>query len=255
MSEIVLNYTGLDNVPGKIVFNKSSDYFEWINRNKSKVESEVCEIDINEVKANGTYIIKPEKEGTYYSQVKIAVDVPRKIAVNSLGVRMVSGVNITGSTFKFSDMYVMDISSSADLIGGDATLATCLLTIGDLPTFLSLGHVTEDFYLTSGQENTVFLIISASGSLITMKLYNLSTLGKIPKDSYVLSITNGVSSDAILDSATFTYGIYNGDAPIATFATNYKQLFDGTSKTFEWSLLRNANDYSEVYAKCPTLEN
>lgn len=55
MSKIELNYTGMDQVAGKIVFNNSKDYYEWINRKNgssgsSGGESGGSSLTIDEIK-------------------------------------------------------------------------------------------------------------------------------------------------------------------------------------------------------------
>lgn len=248
MSEIVLNYTGLDNVPGKIVFNKSSDYFEWMNRNKSKVESEVCEIDINEVKANGTYIIKPEKEGTYYSQVKIAVDVPRRNVINSIGFT----VDEKSAILEFSKMELVEITKDTDLFGDDAILSSYEITDSELPTTLSIGHVAEgsSIKISAFSDGYALLMIYGYGDNISFVLSSGDSGLTLPVNAYVIVLHSTITSET-----RFGYGFYKGENPIVVNEIPLTGFFNGTINDIMSAYSKSSHDYSEVYAKCPALEN
>lgn len=81
MSEIELNYTKLDEVPGKIVFNKSSDYFEWLNRGKPKKVKSLNIIYRNE-DDNDIYTYKPD-EKEYYDSVSVDLNIDREKPVQT----------------------------------------------------------------------------------------------------------------------------------------------------------------------------
>ena len=254
MSEIVLNYTGLDNAPGKIVFNKSSDYFEWLNRGKPK-NVETLDVEIDEVKANGTYIKVPEKEGGYFDKVVMNVNVPRQKAVSALAFKIQTKSGSKTRTHNFSDMQVIDISSENELIGDGALLPA--YEINDTkPKYITLGHITQQLRLTSTLENTVFLVMYSSASdpsYIVTRFYRSNSTRDIPRNSYVIKFTNGISSDEIVESSTFTYGFYSEYRMISSITTGYRQMFDTTTLHYDWTHDKRASNYSTVYDKCPTL--
>ena len=261
MSEIVLNYTGLDNVPGKIVFNKSSDYFEWLNRGKPK-NVETLDVEIDEVKANGTYIKVPEKEGGYFDKVVMNVNVPRKSQVTSFGLWVVYNnlqywdgdiFDLTSGKITVNNITSADVFLSNKLpvhkLGGDATLE-------DNPKPLTMGYVPST--LTGLKSPDAYtMVIKSIDNFIEMCVYDSTTSNDytfdIEADSYVMRFLPEIDSNTFGTDCGVGFGFADSEGnPLC--GTMFRDHIGPFESPISLRIHKSSLNFSTIYEKWPSFQ-
>lgn len=254
MSEIVLNYTGLDNVPGKIVFNKSSDYFEWLNRGKPK-NVETLNVEIDEVKANGTYIKVPEKEGGYFDKVVMNVNVPRRAQPTGIGFSLMTSSTTHSTYFNFSNPEAIDVSNiaSAKDIMNEGIMKRYLIQDGELSGYLNLGLVTTQINKVVMNNGEMILVLDSVDDLIRLRIftYAVSASLTLNEGAYIAVLKNSIETAGY----NFSFG-FNSDANtrLLNIATQYAALAKATVGFVELDCVKNSYNFSTTYEKLPSLE-
>ncbi len=255
MSEIVLNYTGLDNVRGKIVFNKSSDYFEWLNRGKPK-NVETLDVEIDEVKANGTYIKVPEKEGGYFDKVVMNVNVPRRSQPTGIGFSLMTSSTTYSAYFNFSNTDAIDVSnitSYADIHNTDV-LKQYLIQDGDLSGYLNLGLVTTTISQIGLSANEMILVLDSRDDLIRLRMFTptASTGLTLHEGAYIALLKNSIETST---GYNFSFG-FNSDANtrLLNIATQYTALTKATVGFIELNCQKNSYNFVTAYENLPSLQ-
>ena len=255
MSEIVLNYTGLDNVPGKIVFNKSSDYFEWLNRGKPK-NVETLDVEIDEVKANGTYIKVPEKEGGYFDKVVMNVNVPRRAQPTGIGFSLMTSSTTHSTYFNFSNpeaINVSNITSAADIMNEDI-MKRYLIQDGELSGYLNLGLVTTQINKAVMNNGEMILVLDSVDDLIRLRIFTsgVSTSLTLNEGAYIAVLKNSIETTT---EYNFSFG-FNSDANtrLLNIATEYAALTKATVNFVELDCVKNSYNFSTTYEKLPSLQ-
>ena len=255
MSEIVLNYTGLDNVPGKIVFNKSSDYFEWLNRGKPK-NVETLDVEIDEVKANGTYIKVPEKEGGYFDKVVMNVNVPRRAQPTGIGFSLMTASTTYSTYFNFSNpeaINVSNIASAKDIMNEDI-MKRYLIQDGELSGYLNLGLVTTQINKVVMNNGEMILVLDSVDDLIRLRIFTSAVSASLTlnEGAYIAVLKNSIETTT---GYNFSFG-FNSDANtrLLNIATQYGVLSKATVGFVELDCVKNSYNFSTTYEKLPSLQ-
>lgn len=254
MSEIVLNYTGLDNVPGKIVFNKSSDYYEWLNRGKP-MNVETLDVEIDEVKANGTYIKVPEKEGGYFDKVVMNVNVPRRSQATGFTYYLY-GYTFSARAFDFRDSEKVSVSSIStnDDIHNEEVLTPYKFTVKNSSSSLNLGLVMETIENVTLNSGEFLFVMSDEDDALSMKFYTSAGISNLTlrKDTYIALFKDEVDDK---NEHLLVFGFYNSDETCSPqVRIDYAGMKNASIKSCEVRCKKTDYNFRGIYQKCATLE-
>ena len=258
MSEIVLNYTGLDSVPGKIVFNKSEDYFEWLNRGKPK-NVEECTIEVKSTTANGKYEKTPSSDNTYSNKVTYTVNVPRSKPITYLAF------TITSPSVSYRSVITMD-NITPRLVGTDdefhdASFLNPYVLYNDdnhrtsSIEFAYTSHTSTG--LTSDPGDMILaLVCDYDNGLFEPALYSGSFNPRSGVTTYVARITPFFGTNEITQYYTLTWAFYDDKMnQLIGQTVNLLDMMNGTITTNTINIYsKDLCDYSALSNVLPELK-
>lgn len=253
MSEIELNYTKLDEVPGKIVFNKSTDYFEWLNRGKPK-NVETLDVEIDEVKANGTYIKVPEKEGGYFDKVVMNVNVPRRSQTVGIAYCLY-GLPAAMMSFDFSDgdnVFVSNISTNDD-IHNEEVLTPYKFVTKSPSSSLNLGVIMETIDSVTLGDGEILYVMQENDNKLNIGFFTTAGVSNLTlrKGSYIALFKDGTGDKHF----EFMFGFYQSDGTRTPWVyIEYDALKNASIKSIRLECKKNDYNFRGIYQKCTMLE-